>query len=143
MNSRSQTIPRPLVRLNQWTIVTAVLLTWLTSWHYFLLVPLLAGISGLLFDLHPVLYIGKKFLKKPLPSYIPEDKQQQQFNQIIAVFCLTMAYMAYTGGWMIIGHLFTAMVFLAASIAIMGFCVGCFIRFQWQQYRYRKLHSGR
>jgi hypothetical protein len=30
------------------------------------------------------------------------------------------------------------MVLLAAAVALSGFCVGCFIRFQWQQYQHKK-----
>ena len=37
-----------------------------------------------------------------------------------------------------LGSVFTAMVAIASFVAILGFCIGCFIRFQWQQYRYKK-----
>ncbi|MBM7554789.1 DUF4395 domain-containing protein [Thalassobacillus pellis] len=134
----TSSIPRPLVRLNQWTIIITVLLTWLTAWHYFLLIPLISGISGLLFGFHPIMAIGRRFLRKPPRSYIPEDLEDQQFNQIIATFCLTMAYLAYTGEWAIIGYIFSAVVFVAAIVAICGFCIGCFIRYQWKRYQHKR-----
>ncbi|MGD6815652.1 DUF4395 domain-containing protein [Metabacillus sp. 84] len=133
-----KTIPKPLVLTNQWFIVLSVLAAWLTGLGWILLLPLAAGLSGLLFKVNPVMKIARTFLKKPASAYIPEDFDQQQFNQKIAVICLGGGLIGYTMGWTILFYVFTAMVFLAAFVAILGFCIGCFIRFQWQQYRYRK-----
>ncbi|WP_338448266.1 DUF4395 family protein [Niallia oryzisoli] len=35
-------------------------------------------------------------------------------------------------------YIFTIMVATAAFIAILGFCIGCFILYQWKQYQYRR-----
>lgn len=131
-------IPRPLVRLNQWVIVSSVLLVWLTQQEWILLLPLIAGLLGLLFRFNPVMQFGKLFLRKPPSQYIPEEWQQQQFNQVIAVVFLFLGLLAYWLNMNLAGYIFTGMVFLAAFLAILGFCIGCFIRFQWQQYRYRR-----
>ncbi|WP_077212049.1 DUF4395 domain-containing protein [Bacillus dakarensis] len=138
MGTKIQSIPRPLVRLNQWLIVLGVLCTWILQNELFLLVPLLAGICGLVFKVNPIIKIGKVFLRKHPSEYIPEDFEQQQFNQLIAVVCLSIAFVSYSLGWATVGMTFTIMVALAAIIAILGFCIGCYIRFQWQQYSYRK-----
>ena len=84
--------------------------------------------------------VAKLFLKKELKSYIPEDWEQQQFNQKIAVACLGIAFLGFLLGWTSIGFIFTTLVAVAAFIAINGFCVGCFILFQWKQYQSRKAH---
>ncbi|MGG0738950.1 DUF4395 family protein [Niallia taxi] len=69
------------------------------------------------------------FPKKKRSEYIAEDWDQQAFNQIIAVICLAGAVLSFQLGWSILGTAFTIMVGLASIIAILGFCIGCFIRF--------------
>lgn len=133
-----RSIPRPLVRTNQWFIVISVLLAWLSGQIWLLALPLAAGLLGLLFGFNPVMRFAKLFLRKPSSAYIPEEWDQQQFNQIIAVVCLAIGLIAFLAGWTAIAYIFTAMVALAALIAILGFCVGCFIRYQWKQYRYKR-----
>lgn len=132
-------IPRPLVRVNQWFIVLSVLFTWVTNQEWLLFLPLIAGLSGLLFQFNPIMRVAKLFLRKKPNEYIPEDYVQQQFNQVIAVVCLTVGYVAFVAEWMNVAYVFTAMVALAALIANLGFCVGCFIRYQWIQLRHRIL----
>ncbi|WHY70176.1 DUF4395 domain-containing protein [Fictibacillus enclensis] len=142
MREHPISIPRPLVKLNQWFIVLSVASVWITGAYWLLLLPLAAGLSGLLFRYNPIMQLGKRFLTKPLSSYIPEDWDQQQFNQKIAVLCLFLACVSYLLKWQTAVYVFTAMVFAAAFIAILGFCIGCFIRFQWQQFKYRRQRAN-
>ena len=88
-------IPRPLVRLNQsFIFIFATAFVFFSHW-IFLAVPLVAGLMGLLFQFNPVIKAGKRFLKKPLRDYIPEDADQQNFNQKIAVSLLTISLIAH------------------------------------------------
>ena len=130
-------IPRPLVRANQWTIFLSVILTWVTGQAWLLLIPLIANVLGL-FGFNPIMRIGKLFLQKDIKKYIPEDVQQQKFNSTIAIFCLALGYIGYVFQWTIIAYTFTIMVAVASFVAILGFCVGCFIHFQLKQYQYRR-----
>lgn len=141
MKQSIKTIPRPLVRTNQWFIVISVLITWITGEGWILLLPLVSGLLGILVHFNPVMRLGKLFLTKHPSEYIPEDYEQQQFNQIIAVICLGMGFIGYAMGWLLVAYIFTAMVALAAFIAILGFCIGCFIRYQWIQYRHKRLSN--
>ncbi|WAH37916.1 DUF4395 domain-containing protein [Alicyclobacillus dauci] len=136
-------IPRPLVRTNQWFIVLSVLAAWLTQLHWILLIPFVAGVLGLAMNFNPVMRLAKQFLRKPISEYIPEDRDQQQFNQWIAVICLGISFIGYAAHWLVIGYVFSAMVLLAAFIAICGFCIGCFIRFQILRFRQRRQARGR
>jgi hypothetical protein len=135
---QSRSIPRPLVRANQWFIVISVVTTWISGHVWILALPLGAGILGLLFGFNPVMRVTKLFLRKPPSEYVPEDRDQQQFNQIIAVVCLAIGLISYLAGWKTMAYISTAMVALAAFIAILGFCIGCFIRYQWTQYFNRR-----
>lgn len=138
MGETVRTVPRPLVRLNQWVIFLSVVATWVTGVEWILALPLLAGIMGLVFGFNPIMQVGKLFLRKKPSEYIPEEWEQQQFNQLIAVICLAGGLISFMLDWVIAGYVFTAMVAIASFVAILGFCIGCFIRFQWQQYRYKK-----
>lgn len=141
MTETVRSIPRPLVKTNQWTIVLSVALTWLSGQEWFLLVPFVAGMSGLLFGFNPIMQIAKLFLRKDPKAYIPEDWEQQQFNQKIAVSCLGIGFVAFLLGWNGVGYVFTILVAVAAFVAILGFCIGCFIHYQWNQYRHRRAHQ--
>lgn len=131
-----QNIPRPLIRANQWTIIITVIAFLFTRNPYLLLIPLISGISSLYLNIHPIMEVAKKFLRKPLNQYIQEDRQQQRFNQILAVSMLSMAFISSLLGWSFLGLFFAVMVLSACSLAIAGFCVGCYIHFQislWKQ----------
>lgn len=135
MSDIPASIPRPLVRANQWVIVAAVLLTWITGVYWILAAPLLAGAMGVFFDFNPVMKLAKLFLRKPPSEYVPEEKAGQQFNQTLAVGFLLLALIGYSFQWTAMAYIFSTMVAVAAFVAICGFCVGCFIRYQWLQYR--------
>lgn len=137
-----QGIPRPLVKTNQAFIVISVLLAWITGAAWILALPLAAGLSGLLFGYNPVIKLAANFLRKERSSYLLEDWDQQQFNQSIAVVCLGAGLISFWAGWTVLGYIFTALVATAATVAILGFCIGCFIHYQWKMYTYRRKQAA-
>lgn len=143
MSGSPQSIPRPLVRTNQWFIVISVLLSWITGLYWILLLPLIAGLLGIFANYNPVVQLAKSFLKKDPSQYVPEDAEQQKFNQTIACTLLFLGLVSFTLHWTVPAYIFTIMVALAAFIAILGFCIGCFIHYQWTQYKYRRSQRER
>lgn len=136
--SQVQSIPRPLVRTNQWTIFLSVIFTWVIGEAWILTIPLVANILGLLFNFNPIMKFARLFLIKEGKQYIPEDVTQQKFNSCIAIFCLAIGFISFVAGWTIVGYIFTILVAVASFIAILGFCIGCFIFFQMKQFKYRR-----
>ncbi len=136
--SQPHTIPRPLVRLNQWTILLSVILTWVTGITWIVAIPLVANLLGVICNFNPIIRLGKLFLTKAPSAYIPEDAQQQKFNASIASFCLAGGFLSYLLKWQVVGYIFTGMVAIASSIALAGFCIGCFLHFQLKQWQYRR-----
>lgn len=136
-----KTIPKPLVMVNQWTIVLSVIIALLSQSAWILLIPLVANLSSLLIGFHPILFVAKRFLSKSANQYMQEDYAQLKFNQWLAVSFLSVASISFLLGWSLLFNIATIMVGLAASIAIAGFCIGCFIRFQFQQWNYRRKNS--
>jgi membrane-associated HD superfamily phosphohydrolase len=130
-------IPKPLVQTNQIFMVLSVLVGILFH-HAWLWLPFLIGVYTLLTKLNPIILFSKRFLSKPSNQYIQEDKDQQIFNQWIATICLGLALLSFYFNWTAAGYAFSIMVMLAAGIALMGFCIGCFIRYQFIMWRHRR-----
>ncbi|SEN03759.1 DUF4395 domain-containing protein [Lihuaxuella thermophila] len=131
-------IPVPFVRANQWFILLSVLLTLVLGLPEILLIPLLAGLYSLAFKQNPVFGLVRPFLKKPPSDYEQEDPEQQRFNQWIAVICLGLSYLGFATGYGVAGYIFMIMVGAASLLAILGFCIGCFIRYQYIQWKHRR-----
>ncbi|PLT32072.1 DUF4395 domain-containing protein [Bacillus sp. V5-8f] len=130
-------IPKPLVQLNQSFIVLSVLIA-MVSYKFILLLPFVIGVYTLVTKKNPIIATGKGFLKKPLSEYIMEDKEQQIFNQWIATVCLGLSLVFFQLSWNTLAYVFSIMVLLAAGIALMGFCVGCFIRYRYIMWKHRR-----
>ena len=116
-------------------LISWVLSIWSDSFYLILLIPLLSGLSGLAFGVNPVFKIARRFLKKPAASYLQEDAADQRFNQILAVSMLSASLLSFMLDMPVLGYLFSAFVFTAALVALLGFCVGCFIRYQLMMRR--------
>jgi hypothetical protein len=131
-------IPLPLVRFNQWFQVITVLLALGTGQIWILAIPLLIGLISLVTGINLLFLSVRPLLKKPASAYPLEDPAQQRFNQGIAVGCLGGSIITFGLGWTGIGTALAILVAVAALIAILGFCVGCFIRMQllrWKRSR--------
>lgn len=137
-------IPLPLVRANQIFIIVFSVLAISTQAYAWLLFPFVNGLIALVFKRNPVMLVSRNFLSRPPQAYILKDRAEQRFNQWIATLFLLLALagdLILQSTWMPI--LFTAMVGAAATIALLGFCVGCWMRFQWIRVRnhYRVKHQ--
>ncbi|SDI36561.1 protein of unknown function [Alteribacillus persepolensis] len=130
-------VPKPLVQCNQ-SFIAGTVLTALVWHEIFLAVPLFVGLYSLITKQNPVMAVGKRFLSKPADQYIQEDKEQQRFNQWIAVICLGLSLTCFYLGWHAAGYVFSVMVLLAAGVALMGFCIGCTIRYRYMMWKYKK-----
>lgn len=136
----SQGIPMPIVNLNRWMLLGGIVLALVsgqplitTLLFFILLAALLYGPKGSL-----VMYVGKRlFSAQKLAGAEKEDKKLMRFNNAIAVGLLGLAQLAFLFGASLLGWTFALMVAIAAGIALAGFCVGCFLYFQFRMYRYR------
>ncbi|MFC0472773.1 DUF4395 domain-containing protein [Halalkalibacter kiskunsagensis] len=130
-------IPKPLVQVNQLFIVlTVIIALFLSNW--ILLLPFLVGVITLITKRNLVMMVGKNLLQKPRNEYIQEDSNQQIFNQWIATICLGLSLMFFSIGLPIWGYVFSIMVMLAAGIALLGFCIGCTIRYRYMMWKHKK-----
>jgi hypothetical protein len=131
-------IPRPLVRTNQSFIFVTVVLSLLLQQPYLLFLPLLVGLYSLFFRQNPIFLLDCPLLTKPPAAYVQEDATQQRFNQWIAVSCIALSFTSFLADLPAMGYLFAILVAAASLIAIFGFCIGCFIHFQYNQWKHRR-----
>ncbi|MGI8314736.1 DUF4395 domain-containing protein [Halobacillus mangrovi] len=133
-------IPKPLVQTNQLFIVVTVLLG-IFIHHAILFFPFIIGVYTLITKQNPIILISKNFLTKPANQYIPEDRDQQIFNQWIATICIGLAIAFFYFNFTILGYIFSAMVVTAAGVALLGFCIGCTIRYRYMMWKHQRMTS--
>ncbi|MGO1058276.1 DUF4395 domain-containing protein [Planococcus sp. FY231025] len=133
-------IPKPLVQSNQAFIVLSVILA-LVFHKAILLLPFLVGAYTLITKKNPVIQFNKRFLKKPANQYIQEDRDQQLFNQWIATICLGLSLLFFALGITAAGYAFSIMVLIASGVALMGYCIGCTIRYRYMMWKHQKANA--
>ena len=134
-------VPMPIVKLNRWILLVGIILALIiqqpliiTLLFLILLPPLIIGQRW-----SPVGMVGKLIFAQKIPSAEREDLRLSKFNNTIAAGLLFLAQLAFLFGAPVLGWVLSLLVALAAAIALMGYCVGCFLYFQYNQLRFRLL----
>lgn len=135
------TIPKPLVQINQSFIVLSVIAGLLLT-PAILLLPFAVGVYTLVTKRNPVIMAAKPLLKKPASEYIQEDRDQQLFNQWIATVCLGLSIAFFAAGFTALAYFFSIMVMAAAGIALMGYCIGCTIRYRLMMFKHNRARTN-
>jgi hypothetical protein len=134
-------IPMPIVKLNRWTLMIGVLVGFalqqplVTTLLFLILLPavLFGQKRSLIFQ------IGKRLFARQNLTAEREDRRLMRFNNSIALILFGVAQVAFLTGFTILGWVFSLMVATAAGVALVGFCVGCFLYYQFKLNRYRLL----
>ncbi|MNO73604.1 hypothetical protein D3C76_645760 [compost metagenome] len=131
-------IPLLLIKVNQASIVIFVLLSFIFQQPLFIyfvfliqLVALLFGAKTNLFILLAKLFINKEKLQKSET----QAAELAHFNQTIAVTLLGISSVSYLFGWNVIAYIASAMVAVAAFVAVLGYCVGCTLYYQYKRWK--------
>ncbi|WP_078596800.1 DUF4395 domain-containing protein [Evansella clarkii] len=131
-------VPVTLVRANQTMLVCLTALAILFQAVWIAGLALAAVISSLVFGPkgNIAFRVARAVTKKDLSRDDTEAAVLQRFNQTIAASLLAAGVLVLliTGHWS--GWLFIGMVTIAASVALMGFCVGCFLYYQFKKITY-------
>ena len=126
-------IPLPIVRLNRLVIVTSVLLAIVTNTPLIttalFVVILLATLFGRRLSL--IYQIGSRVFARQNLTADKEDPRLMRFNNAIATFLLGLAQIAFLSGAHVLGFVFAGIVAVAATVALLGFCLGCFLFYQF------------
>jgi hypothetical protein len=136
-------IPIPIVKLNQSIIVGGVLLGVLLRQPLITTVLFLIILGAVIFGKKGslVFFIGSRVLAKQNENAATEDPGLQRFNNSIAAFLLGSAQIAFLAGVPLAGWILSGIVAAAATAALCGFCLGCFLYFQFKLQRYKLFGS--
>lgn len=132
-------VPFPIVTLNRVVLtfgVLAALLTqqiWITTMLFLILLP--TTLLGKRFSL--VYFIGNIIFRKQIQTSQYEDAGLQRFNNTIATTLLGFSQISFLAGQPFLAWVFASMVMLASGVALAGFCIGCFLYYQFKIQRYR------
>lgn len=132
-------IPMPIVRLNRWVIVLGVVAAMLlrqpliTTALFIIIAP--AAVFGSRGSL--IYLIGSRIFARRNATAQTEDRRLMRFNNMLAALMLGLAQVSFLARIPIAGWIFSAMVALAAALALAGFCFGCFLFFRFNMARYR------
>jgi len=126
-------IPFPIVRLNRLVIVGSVLLAIVTNTPLIttalFVVILLATLFGRRLSL--IYQIGSRVFAHQNLTAEKEDPRLMRFNNAIASVLLGLAQIAFLAGAHVLGFVFAGIVAVAATVALLGFCLGCFLYYQF------------
>ncbi|HHE32793.1 MAG TPA: DUF4395 domain-containing protein [Chlorobaculum parvum] len=136
-------IPMPIINLTRYLLLVGIILAivlqqpLITTFLFFLMLP--AVIWGKKASL--IFFVGSRLLKKWNATAHTESPKLTRFNNSIAVILLGMAQIAFLFQADMTGYILSGIVALAAFIAICGFCVGCFLFFQYNMKKHKLFGS--
>lgn len=128
-------VPMRYVKANQIGIVLFVVLSFLFNQPLILGALWIIQVVGLASGgkLNLFVQIGKAVLTGKGTE--TQAVELQRFNNVLAVLFLTLALVSFGLGWQVAGYIFSSMFLLAASAALLGYCVGCTVYFWYKQLR--------
>lgn len=132
-------IPLPIVKLNRAVLLVGIITAIVfqqpiitTALFFIILSAVVFGKKGSL-----IFLIGSRIFEKQNINAATEDQVLMRFNNSIAAILLGGAQIAFLFGAPLAGWILSGIVAIAASIALAGFCFGCFLFFQFNLQRFR------
>lgn len=138
-------IPLPVVTLNRWVLLAGIVAGFVlrqplfTTALFVLLAPAVAfGRRG-----SAIFALGRRLLARQCQAARRaghvEDPRLMRFNNSIAASLLGAAQLAFLLRYPGLGWVLAAMVAVAAAVALAGFCLGCYLYYQFRLQRFRLL----
>ncbi|TLU85767.1 MAG: DUF4395 domain-containing protein [Chlorobium sp.] len=132
-------IPQPIVKLNQTVLLTGVIAAivfqqpLITSVLFFItLGAVLFGKKGSL-----IFFIGSRLFAEKNRNAPTDDPRLIRFNNTIATLLLGFAQIAFLLHAPLAGWILSGMLGVATAVALGGFCLGCFLFYQFNIQRYK------
>jgi len=132
-------IPLPIVKLNRWVLLTGISIAIIiqqpiiTTVLFFIILSAVAfGKTGSL-----IYIIGARIFAKQNENAPTEDPRLMRFNNSIAAILLGGAQIAFIAGTPLTGWILSGFVAVAATVALSGFCFGCFLFYQFNLQRFK------
>ena len=132
-------IPIPIVKLNRSVLLAGVATAIsfqqplvITALFLIILSAVLFGRKGSL-----IFFIGSRLFAQQNLNSATEDPRLMRFNNSIAALLLGSAQIAFLSGAPLVGWIFSGIVAIAATVALAGFCFGCFLFYQFNLQRFK------
>lgn len=135
-------VPMHRVRANQIGILISIILSVLAQIHWILLIPLLVQLVSRTLGVKYNIFVRAIAPFFPRSSHT-ESRELLRFNNLLAILFLLVSLVAFAFHLNILGYISLAMLTVAVVLALSGFCLGCFIYFQWKQFWAKRRHVTR
>lgn len=133
-------VPLHYVRGNQTGILLSIVVSVLSQQVWILLLPLIVQLISRAYGVKYNLFV--RLLSPLFPvSSRTESRELLRFNNLLAILFLIVTLIASLLSFTLLACFTLSMLTLAVVLALSGFCFGCFVYFQWKQYRARRRHA--
>ncbi|MBO7748944.1 DUF4395 domain-containing protein [Paenibacillus sp. MWE-103] len=130
-------VPLHRVRGNQLGILLSVIAAIAAQQYWILLLPLAVQLVGRAYGVRYNLFV--RALSPLLPaSAKTESRELLRFNNLLAILFLAVALLGFALGIETLAYVSLGMLAAAVVLALSGFCLGCFMYFQWKQFLARR-----
>ncbi|MBO9606930.1 MAG: DUF4395 domain-containing protein [Paenibacillaceae bacterium] len=131
-------VPLHRVRGNQLGILLSVVATVLTGQVWILFLPLAVQLISRTYGVKYNLFV--RLLAPLFPaSARTESRELLRFNNLLAILFLVVTIAAYYLGSTVVAVISLSMLTIAVVLALSGFCLGCFLYFQYKQFVAKRL----
>lgn len=130
-------VPLHRVRGNQTGILLCIVATLITQQFWILVLPLAVQLVSRAYGVRYNLFV--RLLSPLLPaSAKTESRELLRFNSLLAMLFLAVALIGAALGLEWLAYVSIGMLTAAVVLALSGFCLGCFMYFQWKQFHARR-----
>lgn len=129
-------VPLHWVRANQLGILLCIAASALLQAYAVLLIALIVQLISRFWGIRYNLFV--RLLAPLLPeSKKTESRELLRFNNLLAILFLVVSLLSFFLNFQIAGYIAALLLTVAVVLALCGFCLGCFIYYQWKQWRRR------
>lgn len=129
-------VPLHWVRANQLGILLCIAASALLQAYAVLLIALIVQLISRFWGIRYNLFV--RLLAPLLPeSKKTESRELLRFNNLLAILFLAVSLLSFFLNFQIAGYIAALLLTVAVVLALCGFCLGCFIYYQWKQWRRR------
>ncbi|NIK69084.1 MULTISPECIES: DUF4395 domain-containing protein [unclassified Paenibacillus] len=133
-------VPLHRVRGNQLGILLSVIATVITQQWWILILPLAVQLVSRTYGVKYNLFV--RLFAPMLPkSRRTEARELLRFNNLLAILFLVVTLAGHYWGLTVLSYIALGMLAAAVIAALSGFCLGCFMYFQYKQFRLRHRRS--
>jgi hypothetical protein len=138
-------IPLPIVRLNRIVLLTGITVAIATQQPVITTLLFIIILGSVVFGRKGslIFIVGSRLFARQNQSAATEDPTLMRFNNSIAAILLGGAQIAFFLGASLTGWILSGIVAIAASVALAGFCFGCFLFYQFNLQRFKLFGKSR